>query len=226
MEKLKIGIISDIHANFEALFELADVLSSVDQVICLGDFVGYYCQVNEVIDYIRSLNPICIMGNHDYYLLNGYPSNTNPAVCFGIDYARKNISRSNLEWLESLPLVWGGLLGGRTFLLSHGSPWNPLRDYLYEDNPELEKLKMFSFDVIAVGQTHRVMQRMTEGALILNPGSIGQSRDIIACACAFVLDTESMSVERIIRPYNVNKTICLCRQNGAQEWVCKHLLPL
>lgn len=215
---------SDIHANFEALLSFEDVFSNVDQVVCLGDIVGYYCQVNEVIEYIRNLNPICIMGNHDYYVLNKVPDAINPAVRFGIEYAQSNITTENRRWLLSLPLVWGGLIGNKKFLFSHGSPWDPIHDYLYENNAKIESLRYFSFDVIAIGQTHRAMKRVMGNLLVLNPGSIGQDREIIGQACAFILETGSMSIEKIVRNYNINKIIDLCKKNGAQDWISKHLI--
>ena len=112
---MRLALISDIHANFEALRALSDVLAEADQVLCLGDLVGYYCQVNEVIDYLRSLNALCLMGNHDNFLLHGYPPDALPAVRFGIEFADRVIDAGHRQWLASLPLAWGGFLGGRSF---------------------------------------------------------------------------------------------------------------
>lgn len=221
---MRLALISDIHGNFEALKVLSDIFSEVDQVLCLGDLVGYYCQVNEVIDYMRNLNALCLMGNHDNFLLSGCPSDALPAVRFGIEFADRVIDDDHRKWLEDLPFLWGGFLGERSFLLTHGSPWSPLNDYLYDNNPALPGLDAFDYDVIAFGQTHRTMVRLDQRPFLLNPGSVGQSRDVKAHACALVLDTSTMAVERITRPFDASSVISLAVHNGAEEWVTKHLL--
>jgi putative phosphoesterase len=220
---MQLALISDVHANFEALSVLADVLGQVDQVLCLGDLIGYYCQVNEVIDYIRNLNARCVLGNHDSFLFRGVPPNVHPHVRFGIEFARRVITDENADWLKGLPLTWGGFIGGRSFLLVHGSPWRPLGDYLYSDNPSSQKLDAFGYDVIAFGQTHRAVYRLERAPYLLNPGSVGQSRDERALACMFVFDTESMTVRKIERRFDAEKVIDLAKRNGAGEWIGKHL---
>ena len=134
--------------------------------------MGYYCQVNEVIDVMRRLDAICVLGNHDSFLLeNRCPSDVPQAVRFGIDYAVATISAANRHWLGSLPLVWGSLLGGKSFLLAHGSPWRPLQDYLYADNVLLTALDSFSaFDIIAFGQTHRSYRRIDRMPYLVRSG--------------------------------------------------------
>jgi len=218
-----LAFISDIHANFEALSSLSDELSKADKVLCLGDFVGYYCQVNEVIDYIRNLDSICILGNHDHFLLHGYPQDALPAVKFGIDFAKSVITPDNYQWLTSLPLTWGGLIGGLSILLNHGSPWNPLHDYLYSNNQALTCLDTFQYDVISFGQTHRSLLRFDHKPFLLNPGSVGQSRDVLAHACAIFVDIPSMNITKIERRYNVTTVVEKALENGAGEWITKHL---
>lgn len=220
---MKLALISDIHANFEALNTLSDILIKVDKVLCLGDLVGYYCQVNEVIDYIRELDALCILGNHDHFLLSGCPHNVPPAVKFGIEYAASVISVSNRQWLETLPLTWGGFLGDVSILLTHGSPWRPLNDYMYADSPLLEQLGQFDYNIVAFGQTHRAFQCFHQGSYWLNPGSVGQSRDRQSCACAMVVDTSTMTVEVIESMFDSDFVINLALTNGADKWITKHL---
>ena len=115
---MRIALISDVHANAEALRVVEDVLRSADRVICLGDCVGYYTQVNEALDLVRSFDPIAVLGNHDAYLLDACPSDVPEAVRFGIEEARRQITADHRAWLASLPLTWQGQLseavpGGR-----------------------------------------------------------------------------------------------------------------
>ncbi len=224
---MRLAVLSDLHANADALAVLADAIAGVDAVICLGDLVGYYCQVNEVIDMMRGMGARCVLGNHDHFLLHGCPPDVPPAVAWGIAYATQVITAANRAWLASLPLVWGGEIGGRAMLLAHGSPWRPLTDYLYPDSPALTGLSAFDFAVIALGQTHRALVRQEGAVCVLNPGSVGQSRDTdtIAHACMAILDTETLAVERLARPYDLAATMARARAAGAGPWITKHLVP-
>lgn len=220
---MQLAFISDIHANGEGLRVLADVLSDADHVLCLGDLVGYYCEVNDVIDTVRGLNALCVLGNHDRFLLDGCPEDASPAVRFGIEFARQVITPDHLQWLATLPLTWGGVVGGCSILMVHGSPWRPLTDYLYADNPRLEQLDEFDYDVIVFAQTHRVFQQVKRRPFLLNPGSVGQSRDTQARAYAMILDTDTMAIKTIERPFDPEPVIQLAVRNGAGEWISKHL---
>ena len=221
---MRLGIISDIHANFEALQALSEPMATVDKVLCLGDLVGYYCQPKEVIDYMRGLDALCILGNHDDFLLRGCPPDAPPAVRFGIEFADRVLDNDHRQWLESLPLVWGAVIDSRSFLLTHGSPWKPLKDYMYSDSDMFRRLDAFDYDVVAFGQTHRAIQHIDKRPYLLNPGSVGQSRDLKAVACALIMDTETMTVEKIERPFDPTGVIHLAKLNGAGQWVTKHLL--
>jgi putative phosphoesterase len=219
----KIVIISDIHANFEALKLLAPALHEADHILCLGDFVGYYCQVNEVLEYVRDLSATCVRGNHDEYLLTGCPPDAPEAVRFGIDFADRVIEASHREWLATLPLVWGGMIGGRSVLLSHGSPFKPLTDYLYADRIHDVPLSLFDFDLIAFGQTHRPFESQTRRPKLVNPGSVGQSRDRPSIVSAAKLTTDTMKVEFLEYAYDSRKVVALAKGNGAADWIDKHL---
>lgn len=220
---MKLAFISDIHANYEALNGLRDVLDAADRIICLGDVVGYYCQVNEVIDFLRDAKALCILGNHDDFLLRGFPADVNPAVRFGIEMADRIITPQNRAWLESLPLVWGGRLDGRAVLLAHGSPWDPISHYLYADSPLLDQLNAFAFDAIAFGQTHRLLLDANQRPHRINPGSIGQPRDMITQSSVIMLDTTTMIYQEIRRSFDPAPVIELARARGAGDWIDKYL---
>ena len=70
---MAIGVISDIHGNYEALKAVLAELDSmhVTEIYCLGDVVGYYSQVNEVCEELIRRNIPNIMGNHDWYMSSG-----------------------------------------------------------------------------------------------------------------------------------------------------------
>jgi predicted phosphodiesterase len=220
---MRVALISDLHANFEALRSVAPLLAGADRVICLGDLVGYYCQVNEVLDYCRQNRFTCVLGNHDHWALTGCPSHMNEAVRFGVDFAAANLSAQNRDWLAGLPLALGTKLAGTSAFFCHGSPWSPLTGYLHSDSSEIADLDRFDYDLIAFGQTHRSQVRASGKQLILNPGSVGQSRDLTAVACAAIVETETLHVEELRAPYDVQPVIDLARNHGAGRWISKHL---
>lgn len=223
---MEIAIISDIHANLEALTAVSSELKSADMIIVLGDIIGYYCQVNEVIDYLRKHQAICILGNHDHYLLHSYPIHTSASVKFGIDFANKIITPENRKWLSDLPLIRTMVIEGYSFLMCHGSPWNPLNEYLYPDNPSIHQLKYLNYDLIAFGHTHREFLSEIGGKILINPGSVGQSRDpnTKSCACAVILDTEKLALTQIRRKFDPIPIINLGLKCGFNEEIKKHLV--
>ncbi len=221
---MKIVLLSDIHANFEALKIHQDTLESADKILCLGDLVGYYCQVNEVIDYIRKFKPACVLGNHDKFLIDNKTDDAPESVKFGIQYARENISSDNYKWLCSLPICLGQVFDGISIFMCHGSPWSPIDDYLYENNPKINRLNEFDYNIVAFGQTHRKwILRKNDKTLFINPGSIGQSRDECCVSSLAVIDTINMKTDIITKKYNPAKIIELAKKNGAKDWIYKHL---
>ena len=221
---MNIVVLSDIHANSEALEPLKPALREAELVLCLGDFVGYYCQVNEVLDFLRCLPAISVRGNHDQFLLSGWPLSAPDAVRFGIEYADRVIDPDHRRWLAGLPLVWGGLAGGRSVLLSHGSPFRPLEAYLYPNRIPEVPLEKFDFDWLAFGQTHRPYLDTSRRPFLLNPGSVGQARHRPGVACGARLHTESMTVELLEFPYDPTPVTSLAKKNGAGDWIEKHLV--
>jgi predicted phosphodiesterase len=217
-------ILSDLHANLEAVLALRQIIGEAELVVCLGDFTGYYCQVNEVLDFIRGLRAIlCVRGNHDQFVLTGCPSEAPEAVRFGVEYARRMIEPGHRRWLENLPLLWGGMIGARSALLAHGSPFAPLTGYLYEDKIGQARLGDFDFDLIAFGQTHRPLT-IPGQPMLVNPGAVGQSRHLPALACAAWFDPDSMNIEPLAVRYDPQPVIDLARKHGAGEWITKHLV--
>lgn len=220
---MRIVLISDVHANRDALEAVSDLLRSADCVVCLGDFVGYYGQVNQALDFLRALEPVCVLGNHDWYLLHGCPEGAPEAVRFGIDLADRLIDSDHRRWLATLPWCWGGDFDGASCLLSHGSPWRPFRDYLYENRLDSSRFADFDYDVIAFGQTHRPLLVTSCRPRLVNPGSIGQSRHAPATACALIVDTRPLTFTPVERAYDPSAVMALGRRYGAADWIEKHL---
>jgi putative phosphoesterase len=221
---MRIVVIGDVHANVQALNALADLLDDADRIVCLGDIVGYYCQVNEAIATLRDRHVLCVAGNHDRFVVRPDGTPSNVSVRFGVEFADSVITDDNRNWLADLPLTWGGDIGGLSWFLCHGSPWRPLTDYVYPDSALLPRLKEFEYDIVAFGQTHIPTYRGEDRPVLLNPGSVGQSRHRPGLACAAVVDTDSLAVELVEQAYDVAPVLALAKKHGAGKWITKHLV--
>ena len=221
---MKILLTSDIHGNHEALKTLLTASPPFDVLVCLGDITGYYPQVNEVAALLRSHPLIALRGNHDEMTLHGDIAGLAEPVRFGIETARAELLPEHREWLAELPARREVELGGRRFLFVHGSPWDPLNEYIHADSPKLPEIAALPFDVVAWGHTHReVFSQQSDGRWLINPGSVGQSRSSRGHACAALFCTETMAALPLAISYNPATIIAACQARGAGEWVAKSL---
>src|SRR5574342_1095188 len=120
---MRIGIISDIHSNHEALGEVLGALEKVgvDRVICLGDVVGYGASVNECCTAVRKVAEVTLLGNHDAAVSGRMDySFYYDAARHALDWTASRITPEHLEWLRSLP--YAHRMEGVQF--THGNPVN------------------------------------------------------------------------------------------------------
>lgn len=187
-----IGIISDIHGNYVALETVLDQLDrlGVSDIICLGDVGGYYCQINQCCDALRSRNIFTLMGNHDWYLASGNacPRSKSANVC--LDFQRRAIDKDHLRWLASLPNT-ATIQGIR---IVHGG-WNdPIDEYV---TPSAPYFSAVPGGALASGHTHVSRLWSAAGKIYCNPGSVGQPRDGDPRAAFATWDGQSFSLQRI-----------------------------
>lgn len=228
------AIISDIHANLEAL---EAVLADIDQqgireIICLGDIVGYGPDPAECIDRVKERCRLTIRGNHDEALLRG-PIGFTPIAREAMEWTRKVLrprfwkpaARARWKYIESLPLQadW------EEFLLVHGSPRDPTseyimdRDVLFGNNQKFIEIFARVQKVCFAGHTHIagvfydgprwVRQSEIHGSfrydgvkMIINVGSVGQPRDRDPRACYLTVNGQDRSFRYHRVPYNWEAT--------------------
>jgi len=169
----KIGIISDIHGNYEALKVVLARLDAmnVTEIYCLGDVVGYYSQVNECCDELRKRNIPCLMGNHDWYMASGGFCPRSKSVNDCLEYQRKVITQENIDWLRTFEVQ--RFVG--TIHMVHGGWADPIDEYLLEPNEEyFSKIEGKNF---ISGHTHLQSLHVFKGKTYCNPGSVGMPRD-------------------------------------------------
>ncbi len=225
---MRYAIVSDIHANLAALQAVLGEAGSADEVWCLGDIVGYGPEPNECVETVKQRASVCIPGNHDWACIGKIDiADFNGDAAAAIMWAQRRLSAPNLAYLDSLPeTVTTG-----DFTLAHGSPREPIWEYIIYPGTAKANFAHFSTQVCLVGHTHLpAMFQETKGAQkpnascqvvpielgnwqpigrrrrIINPGSVGQPRDGNPWASYLLLDTSRMMLEYRRVPYPVEIT--------------------
>lgn len=194
---MKIGIISDIHANSEALDKVLEEIDA-EKIVCAGDLIGYGVEPNKVVEAVQENDIDTIKGNHDAKAVHQIQTRMNPSAELALEYNREDLEDDNWEYLEDLPESIRKDIGGIDIAVFHGSPEHPLHDYMYEskvDHDFLEDNFEEALDLVVLGHTHVPFKKKVDDTWIVNPGSVGQPRDRNPEASYAVLDTEKMSVE-------------------------------
>ncbi|MCU1345116.1 MAG: putative metallo-dependent phosphatase [Acidimicrobiia bacterium] len=165
---MRVGIVSDIHCNIEALRLALDRMGDVDELLCAGDSMYEYRFSNEVVELLRDRRAHCVLGNHDIGILapQGERARSMPGI-----------KPENVEYLASRPLTMELDLDGKSLLLTHGSAVAPFMQYVYPHSPELKRFAEVDVDYIVIGHTHVQMAQRVGRPLVINPGSTGDARD-------------------------------------------------
>jgi diadenosine tetraphosphatase ApaH/serine/threonine PP2A family protein phosphatase len=207
---MRVAVLSDIHANLDALEAVLADLPSVDAVWQLGDVVGYGPEPNEVIARLRDLGSSGVRGNHDAAALGGSEIEAfNVDARRALEWTRTVLAREATDWLAALPET--AELG--EFTLVHGSPRNPIWEYVTSTPVARAGIAAMATPHGLHGHTHipvafsdedgRVeMITPADGSrfaldgrrALLNPGSVGQPRDGIPSASWMLLDIALGSV--------------------------------
>lgn len=207
---MTLGILSDIHGNHIALSAvLAEFRrQKITDLIFLGDIVGYYPFAKECVAMLADFHVISVRGNHDQIALDcldaGSRSTADYSKAYGsaLDRALDQHDAATEAFLRSMPLQLQLSLDGRTLLLCHGSPWDPLEGRVYPDFKDWPRFESVDADMVLLGHTHYPVQRQCGPVIVLNPGSVGQARQRSAMACAAILDVASLNARLIEIPYD------------------------
>ncbi len=207
---MRIIIIADIHGNLAALqavLEDARAHGGIDMLWCLGDIVGYGPEPGGCIEIVRSLSNVVIAGNHDRGAVGKLDTAYfNPAAADALQWTAGQLTPAQKDYLARLPLT----LEYEQFLLVHGSPADPLLEYLISAGIAEKNFDLYAFKFCLVGHSHipvafrnddggvkpiglqpGVGLVLAEKRMIINPGSVGQPRDGDFRAAYGVYDTDA-----------------------------------
>jgi len=219
-------IVADIHANltaFRAVLDDIERRGGVEEVWCLGDVVSYGPDPHQCIELLRQYNHICVAGNHDWAAIGKIDtSDFNPDAAAACHWAAQQLSPEDIEYLGSLPLV----IQKGDFTLVHGSPREPIWEYLLSTTSAKENFACFQSQFCLVGHSHMPLMfeysdsgacffskflsdavlTLAKNRLIINPGSIGQPRDGDPRASYAIYDSEAKSITHYRIPYDIAAT--------------------
>ncbi|HEY8736405.1 MAG TPA: metallophosphoesterase family protein [Candidatus Dormibacteraeota bacterium] len=226
---MRVGLLSDIHSNLEALDAVLKALPDVDRIVVLGDIVGYGPDPNEVIERLREVEARAVLGNHDQAMLDpAILEMFNPHAAAAARWTQEALTPKSLEYLGGLPAY--ARIGRHRFV--HGSPRKPyIWEYILDELQALEILIKLGKRLCFFGHTHLPRIFTEEGedipevgqwiilppAALVNPGSVGQPRDGNPEASFAVADLDSMAVQFHRVPYDLEITQAKIRNAGLPE---------
>jgi diadenosine tetraphosphatase ApaH/serine/threonine PP2A family protein phosphatase len=223
---MRCAIVADIHANLAAFMAvLVDIKQQgeVEEIWCLGDIVGYGPEPHQCIELLRQTNHVCVAGNHDLAAVGKIGTHDfNPDAAAACQWTAKQLTPHDIVYIESLPLV----IEKGDFTLVHGSPREPVWEYILSLSAAKENFSYFKSKFCLVCHSHvRLVFRLgkdgscsfshfspdsalglSEGRLIINPGAVGQPRDGDPRASYAIYDSEAGQIRLYRVPYDITAT--------------------
>jgi len=223
---MRCAVVADIHANlaaFTAVLDDVERRGGVDELWCLGDVVGYGPDPHSCIGLLRGFNHLCVAGNHDWAAIGRLStSDFNPYAAAACRWTGQQLNPDDVAYLDRLPLV----THKGDFTLVHGSPREPIREYLLSPGSAGENFAFFSSPFCLVGHSHVPLVfeysqtgtcsvsefldgsvlELGENRMIINPGGVGQPRDGDPRAGYAIYDSEARLVSHYRVPYDIGAT--------------------
>ncbi len=239
----KFGIMSDIHSNLAALTEALSIFQQhrVDRIYCIGDIVGYGTEPEECCTLVRAAADAVVAGNHDLAVCNriDYLPIFSPAAIVGVQYSKKFLMDSSVEWLCDLPLTYEDAW----LQMAHGSLEQPDQFYYLRNSGSPDKDIIYqevalTFDRMTrpacfVGHTHEPLMYIEEcrGRIatlapsreafclggrraVINAGSIGTPRGRDKRGCAVIYDSDRNTI--LFENFSVSPS-------SIPEWIARAL---
>jgi diadenosine tetraphosphatase ApaH/serine/threonine PP2A family protein phosphatase len=239
-------VLSDIHANLEALEAVLEVSgdANCERLLVLGDLVGYGADPNAVVERIRDMAPYAVIrGNHDKVGAGIEPSDAfNTVARAAIRWTYEALTDDNRDWLADLPT--GPLVIDDLLAICHGTPFDEDM-YVFDDADVLRSMQACERRVCLFGHTHvQVGYRLAnqsltletadlrrplhvtigQGHYLINPGSVGQPRDGDPRAGYAIYDADRQLIEIHRTPYAIERAQARIRAEGLPEALAQRLM--
>ena len=240
---MKIAIISDIHGNKEALEQILAEIDKIgiDDIISLGDHIGYGPEPERVIEHIRQRNIFAVQGNHELALIQPtYLDWFNRAARKSLNITRRLLSSQSVDYIKTLKTHI--IAHGCRFV--HGFPPDSVLTYLFQLPEEakilaLKKLKeqrcfighTHTLDITSYGRHGFESGRLKKGLNqlsarqkhIISAGSVGQPRDGNNQAKYIIWDSEEDTVEVRSVAYDIEAVVMKMKAIGLPPEHAKRL---
>ena len=174
---MRVLIVSDLHANLEALRALP---SDFDRLWVLGDLVNYGPNPAEVIEFVREKAAMVVRGNHDHAI--GFDEDPRCSARFRAmaeetrRYTRSVLNEEHREYLRSLPPRATVSVEGIQVLMCHAAPPDPLFEYRGAESPLWLADEVGSDIGMELVGTSHPLSPLSQTRSIVNPGSAGQPK--------------------------------------------------
>ena len=238
---MKYAVLGDIHSNLTALQAvLADLENrgGADEKWCLGDIVGYGPDPHECLEIVRTSFSLCVAGNHDLAVIGKVGIwDFNKDAAIAVRWTNLQLDKDEVAFLAGLPLK----LEKDDFTLVHGSPREPVWEYLLSEPSSEENLKYFTTRHCLVGHTHRAIYfkcgasceagwpesdtklSLTDCRYIINPGGVGQPRDNDPRAAYVLIDSQSSVIYFRRVSYDIKAVQNRMEKVGLPRWLIDRL---
>ncbi|MCA9042126.1 MAG: YfcE family phosphodiesterase [Planctomycetaceae bacterium] len=214
----RILVVADIHSNWSALSAIQE---EFDACIVAGDIVDYGTNPIPCIEWVRKNATVVVRGNHDHAVAQRVTARSGSgfrALAAATRPLHWDLLRpSQMKYLARLPVMQHLEIGGLKILVVHGTPRDPMDEYLGADKAAWRnRLEGIDVDLVCVGHTHHPMYLDLGRTQIINPGSVGQPRDGDARAAYVIIENNEVMFKRV--SYNIEETIKNMRVNGIDRW--------
>jgi len=220
---MKIAVLSDIHGNIDAFVAVLKQAKrhDVEHLLVLGDVVGYYYHPDKILNELSNWSFDMIKGNHEYILenlINDPSINDNIRLKYGSGHqeAIKKLSLEQKQFLKNLPETKTVKFDKTRMLMCHGSPWsNDFYIYPDVDTETLLKCDSENHNFVLVGHSHYQFAIKTKSSVLINSGSVGQSRQKGGKAFYSIINSESQEFQLLSVDYETEKLLHEIKQKDS-----------
>lgn len=238
---MRYAVFSDVHGNLESLQRALGLLAPDDELICLGDMVGYGPNPNECVRLLRDRCRHAVLGNHDLAALENYGVEYfNDAARAAIAWTQGVLDEESRSWLNTLPYE----LRFPEFLLVHGAPVNYF-EYILDKRTAAQAFARTDAPLVFIGHTHIAEYWMHDGSAtvglkhmqnggelileenkryIVDVGSVGQPRDLNPHASFVFYEPEKRRIEWVRYPYPIDEVAQKIRDAHLPHYLADRLV--